>query len=768
MRNIFLSFLLLISFAASAQLELPYSIKVVNPKPLDFYYYNASGVPWANTAEVIAGIPSSLRYQGMSVNVNGLEYWFAAGILDLNLVAKAGGGMFMLPIPLGADPNAGTKTVITSDLGVNLAAPILKFNNNAFSKGAAGGWLNIILGSGSGTSLGQGGANVMLGNNIFPNLVGTGEYNGSENVGIGHNIGVGVISGSQNIMIGRNVADTPIGLNEFFYSSLIGYDAGKSANILGTASANGTILVGTFAGKLSGFDGVGYQTVLGSYAGYNAPRIGGRNTFVGYYSGGLSSYVGSGGSVGSNNTFIGYYSGWKFGLVDYAGEASFKFSNNTFIGGQAGQESNVDRSTFIGPMTGINAKGEKHFGLGSEAMQNLGQSAHNGGIGNYAGWQWDAADLLTGSYNYFFGEQGGYSNAALQKSINIGHFVGATQSNAINIKGFTDATRVTPMDVNLSGNVTSVIGNTAKFNIGGSTGTLGQVLTANGAGATTWQTPASVGITTASNGLTKVGNAVQLGGSLVNPATVITGDGYSTNLIFQSVPAIEFNNGFGVVFNTPVVANNGTQLKADAGFASINLFPYAGDPGTLTNGDLWYNSTTNKLRARINNISVNLGGGVTSVTSANADATVATTTTTPVITVVRTPALRSATTTVNVSSATAPTSGQVLTATSSTAATWQTPSGGGITRNINVISSTTAAASTSLTDYVYLCTSTITLTMPSAVGNKNRYTVKNNGLGVITINTTSSQLIDGSLTFVINSQYNSIDLISDGTNWNII
>lgn len=40
-------------------------------------------------------------------------------------------------------------------------------------------------------------------------------------------------------------------------------------------------------------------------------------------------------------------------------------------------------------------------------------------------------------------------------------------------------------------------------------------------------------------------------------------------------------------------------------------------------------------------------------------------------------ALESATTTVNVSSATAPSSGQVLTATSSTAATWQTPAAGG-------------------------------------------------------------------------------------------
>lgn len=46
-------------------------------------------------------------------------------------------------------------------------------------------------------------------------------------------------------------------------------------------------------------------------------------------------------------------------------------------------------------------------------------------------------------------------------------------------------------------------------------------------------------------------------------------------------------------------------------------------------------------------------------------------------------ALKSATTTVTVSAATAPSSGQVLTATSSTAANWQTPSAGGSSTNIN-------------------------------------------------------------------------------------
>jgi hypothetical protein len=66
-------------------------------------------------------------------------------------------------------------------------------------------------------------------------------------------------------------------------------------------------------------------------------------------------------------------------------------------------------------------------------------------------------------------------------------------------------------------------------------------------------------------------------------------------------------------------------------------------------------------------------GTVTDVSSADANITVINNSTTPVITLVQAPALKSATTTVNVSSATAPTNGQVLTATSSTAATWQTP-----------------------------------------------------------------------------------------------
>lgn len=94
--------------------------------------------------------------------------------------------------------------------------------------------------------------------------------------------------------------------------------------------------------------------------------------------------------------------------------------------------------------------------------------------------------------------------------------------------------------------------------------------------------------------------------------------------------------------------------------------------------------------------------------------------------------------------------------------------GGGISRSINSISTSQPAGSTPATDYVYLCTGTLTLTMPDATaGNTNLYTVKNVGTGVVTVNTTSAQTIDGSPTAILPLQYTSIDLESDTANWNI-
>ena len=93
--------------------------------------------------------------------------------------------------------------------------------------------------------------------------------------------------------------------------------------------------------------------------------------------------------------------------------------------------------------------------------------------------------------------------------------------------------------------------------------------------------------------------------------------------------------------------------------------------------------------------------------------------------------------------------------------------GAGITRSISVVSTNTTAGATAATDYVYIVTGTTTLTLPNASGNTNLYTVKNGGLGTVTIATTSAQTIDGSASAALTPN-TALDLISDGSNWRII
>jgi len=94
---------------------------------------------------------------------------------------------------------------------------------------------------------------------------------------------------------------------------------------------------------------------------------------------------------------------------------------------------------------------------------------------------------------------------------------------------------------------------------------------------------------------------------------------------------------------------------------------------------------------------------------------------------------------------------------------------GGITRTVTSISAPTTAGATASTDYVYLVSGTTTLTLPTAVGNTNRYTVKNVDASLTTtIATTSAQTIDGSASATLPVSNTSVDLISNGSNWAII
>lgn len=91
--------------------------------------------------------------------------------------------------------------------------------------------------------------------------------------------------------------------------------------------------------------------------------------------------------------------------------------------------------------------------------------------------------------------------------------------------------------------------------------------------------------------------------------------------------------------------------------------------------------------------------------------------------------------------------------------------GSGITRSVSAISTPTTAGSSPATDYVYFVTNT-TLTLPTAVSNTNRYTIKCVS-GTCVVDGNASETIDGTATITFQSQ-SSVDLISDGTNFNVV
>lgn len=118
-----------------------------------------------------------------------------------------------------------------------------------------------------------------------------------------------------------------------------------------------------------------------------------------------------------------------------------------------------------------------------------------------------------------------------------------------------------------------------------------------------------------------------------------------------------------------------------------------------------------------------------------------------------------------------PSNGQVLTATSGTAASWATPAtgGGGSGYVFNIVSKT-ANYTASNNDFVLITSvsSLITITLPTPVASGlvrvKRMAAAGNG---VQVQAPGSAYIDSSSvgTDTVNSQYQSQDYLSDGTNW---
>ena len=97
-----------------------------------------------------------------------------------------------------------------------------------------------------------------------------------------------------------------------------------------------------------------------------------------------------------------------------------------------------------------------------------------------------------------------------------------------------------------------------------------------------------------------------------------------------------------------------------------------------------------------------------------------------------------------------------------------------ITRITSSISANTTAGANIATDYTYFASGTITITLPTAVGNTNQYTIKNVAAGTgntVTVLFTGGQTADGYTAVTMTdalSQNQSRAFISNGTNWQIV
>lgn len=92
----------------------------------------------------------------------------------------------------------------------------------------------------------------------------------------------------------------------------------------------------------------------------------------------------------------------------------------------------------------------------------------------------------------------------------------------------------------------------------------------------------------------------------------------------------------------------------------------------------------------------------------------------------------------------------------------------GTVRSINNINTSQTAGNTSGTDYVYICSAGINLTLPTALTNTNQYTIKNISTSSVLISRDGADTIESDTSLILATQYTSVDLISNQTsNWNI-
>ena len=307
-----------------------------------------------------------------------------------------------------------------------------------------------------------------------------------------------------------------------------GTDAGSTALDVSTGPAQataGTVLLRVRANGRVGI-GVGSPAypleVAGDISSSSLFRIGGA---VVAYRTGNNNYLGTGivpatAPTGSNNTFVGTNDGVNLttgtnnttvGLA--AGDALTTGSSNTLVGIQAGGSlADGTDNVYIGHDPGRFAvSGNRNVGIGSNALV-ISNADDNTAVGQSAG-----SSISTGAFNTLLGSGANLSNSATQhdRATAIGYKARVDQDDAVVLGDPANAAVQVGIGTTQPSQKLDVNG-TARLRGLATAGVVTNL--ANGTLGTA--TAASLDATTASNGLTRTGSDVALGGTLAQNTTL--------------------------------------------------------------------------------------------------------------------------------------------------------------------------------------------------------------------------------------------------------
>ena len=94
--------------------------------------------------------------------------------------------------------------------------------------------------------------------------------------------------------------------------------------------------------------------------------------------------------------------------------------------------------------------------------------------------------------------------------------------------------------------------------------------------------------------------------------------------------------------------------------------------------------------------------------------------------------------------------------------------GSGITRTVSVLSVSSTLAAAATTDYVFFANVGVLFTLPTAISNSNRYTIKNYSSSSVLVATSLGETIDDSATVLLPTQYTSLDFVSNASIWGVM